>query len=201
MVADAAERHFFQAQPDARPRLRIAAAPGVATQKFEERRVGKLGGALQPAVDRIERADQLFAQAVEVGEAGARSVGRRAPGLPQAVEEDRAVLRDPARLLAKHPRHLAQHGDEAGPAEFVLLRKVRAAPERLALGGQKHGERPAAALAQGLERAHVDVVDIGPFLAVDLDVDKQLVHRRGGIRVLKTLMRHDMAPVAGGIAH
>ena len=50
-------------------------------------------------------------------------------------------------------------------------RKVRAAEERAAVGGQEHRHRPAAG-AERLERGHVDLVDVGPLLAVDLDADE-----------------------------
>ena len=51
-----------------------------------------------------------------------------------------------------------------------------------------------------MQRRHVDLVDVGPLLAVDLDVDEQLVHHaRGGV-VLEALVRHDVAPVAGRVA-
>ena len=64
----------------------------------------------------------------------------------------------------------------AGAAVARLLREIRAAPHRLARGRQKHRERPAALLAEQMQRVHVDLVDVGPLLAVDLDVDEQLVH-------------------------
>ena len=51
-----------------------------------------------------------------------------------------------------------------------------------------------------MQRRHVDLVDVGPLLAVDLDVDEQLVHHRRGGFVLEALVRHDVAPVAGRIA-
>ncbi len=47
---------------------------------------------------------------------------------------------------------------------------------------------------------HVDAVDIGALFAIDLYIDEVLVHKTGGDRVFKTLVGHDMAPVAGGIA-
>jgi hypothetical protein len=47
-----------------------------------------------------------------------------------------------------------------------------------------------------LNRLHVNRVEVGAFLAVDLDVDEQLVHHRGGGLVLEGLVRHDVAPVA-----
>ena len=47
---------------------------------------------------------------------------------------------------------------------------------------------------------HVDRVEVGPLLAVDLDVDEALVHQRRGGRVLERLVRHHVAPVAGRVA-
>ena len=67
-------------------------------------------------------------------------------------------------------------------------------------GRQEHGQRPAALLAQMMQRRHVDLIDVGPLLAVDFDVDEQLVHHRGGVVVLEAFVRHDVAPVTGGVA-
>ena len=54
--------------------------------------------------------------------------------------------------------------------------------------------------AEMMQRRHVDLIDVRPLLAIDFDVDEQLVHdARGGV-VLKTLVRHDVAPVTGRIA-
>ncbi len=55
-------------------------------------------------------------------------------------------------------------------------------------------------LAQVMQRRHVDLVDVWPLFAVDLDVDEQVVHHPCGVFVFKTLVRHDMAPMAGGVA-
>jgi hypothetical protein len=51
-----------------------------------------------------------------------------------------------------------------------------------------------------MQRRHVERVDVRPFLAIDLHVDEQIVHLRRDRRVLERLVRHDMAPVTGGIA-
>src|SRR5690606_16414818 len=56
-------------------------------------------------------------------------------------------------------------------------REVGAAEERPAVGGEEHGHRPPALAGQCLDGLHVDVVDVGPLLPVDLDVDEQLVHQ------------------------
>ena len=79
-------------------------------------------------------------------------------------------------------------------------REIGAAPERARLAVEEHGQWPAALLAKAVQGAHVDGVDVGALLAVDLDVDEQLVHDRGDGRILEALVRHDVAPVAGGVA-
>jgi hypothetical protein len=50
-------------------------------------------------------------------------------------------------------------------------------------------------------RVHVDRVDVRTFLAVDLDADVVLVHECGHGGVLERVVGHDVAPVAGGVAH
>ena len=49
-------------------------------------------------------------------------------------------------------------------------------------------------------RRLVDLVEVRPLLAVDLDVDEQLVHQRRGLGVREALLVHHVAPVAGGVA-
>ena len=51
-----------------------------------------------------------------------------------------------------------------------------------------------------MQGRHIDLVDVGTLLAVDLDVHEKLVHDRGGCGVLEAFVSHDMAPMAGGIA-
>ena len=123
---------------------------------------------------------------------------------PRALRQPRhqraAVLLDALRLLPVHALDLAQHVDEGRLAVARALGEIGAAPERLAGGREEHGERPAAVLAQQMQRRHVDLIDVGALLAVDFDVDEQIVHHaRGGV-VLEALVRHDVAPMAGRIA-
>ena len=81
----------------------------------------------------------------------------------------------------------------------MRLRVVRAAEERLRLRGEKARHGPAALPGQCLGRLHVDGVDVGAFLPVDLDIDESLVDVRRDLVVLKRLVRHDVAPVAGSV--
>src|SRR5258705_547175 len=66
---------------------------------------------------------------------------------------------------------------------------------------ENHRERPAAVTGEHLHRTHVDVVEVGPLLAVDLDAYEQVVHERGDPLVLERLVLHDVAPVARRVAY
>ena len=81
-----------------------------------------------------------------------------------------------------------------------LGREVRAAVERDPLGREEHGQRPAAVAGHRLHGLHVDRVDVGTLLAIDLHADEVLVHQRGDRRVLEGLALHHVAPVAGRVA-
>ena len=86
--------------------------------------------------------------------------------------------------------HEARH---PGP---VLGREVRTAEERAAVVVEEHGHRPAAAPGHRLDGLHVDGVDVGALLPVDLHVDEPVVHHRGHVGVLERLVGHHVAPVA-----
>ena len=45
------------------------------------------------------------------------------------------------------------------------------------------------------------MVDVGPLLSVHFDGNESLIEQLRHLRVLEGLMRHDMAPVAGGISN
>ncbi len=50
-----------------------------------------------------------------------------------------------------------------------------------------------------MQGAHVDGVDVGALLAVDLDVHEQLVHDLGRGGIFEALVGHHVTPVAGGV--
>ena len=94
---------------------------------------------------------------------------------------------------------LAQLGEAHVPAAGQL-REVGAGEERPPVGEGEHGHRPAARAGHGLHRVHVDGVDVGPLLAVDLDAHEQAVDQRADLVVLERLVGHDVAPVARRVA-
>jgi hypothetical protein len=92
------------------------------------------------------------------------------------------------------------HLPEARQPVPWLRREVRTTEIRLARGGQEDRHRPAAVSRQPDDRIHVQRVDVGPLLAVDLDADEPLVHHSRRLLVLERLVLHHVAPVARGVA-
>ena len=84
-------------------------------------------------------------------------------------------------------------------AVAVLRRKIGAAVKRLALRGKENGHGPAAAAREHLHRIHVDFIEIGPLLAIDFDIDEEIVHEGGDLFVFERLTFHHVTPVTGGI--
>ena len=125
---------------------------------------------------------------------------RRRGGLPQSLDQHVGPLRHLRAPLAVELRDRDQHLRERRQPVPWRRREVGAAEERLALGREEDGQRPAAAAGHRDHRVHVDPVHVGPLLAVDLDVDEALVHQRRDLRVLERLVRHHVAPVAGRVA-
>ena len=139
-----------------------------------------------------------------VGKPTAHLVGNRGTGRgrrePARCRTKRAYSSSRRRACWSRRRARLPAPAEGGPAVARLGRKIGAAPERRAIRRDEHGERPAALLSHAVQRRHVDVVDVGTFLPVDLHVDEIAVHQRGGRLVLEALVRHHVAPVAGGVA-
>ena len=199
VIVNAALTHAIQRMLDRLEKARIAGACAGPPKHLQNRRLRKLGRAAQAAIDRIEHIADLLRGGVELAHTDGDFV-RRARLIGEPCQQRRAVLLDLFRLLAEQPRHLAQNIGESRPPVALLLGKISSAPHRLRLRREKHGQRPAALLAQQMQRVHVDLVDVRPLLAVDLDVDEQLVHHGGCAFVLERLVRHHVAPVAGGVA-
>jgi hypothetical protein len=88
---------------------------------------------------------------------------------------------------------------KTGTAVVRTGRKVGATEERFAVGGEKGGERPAALTGGSLDEAHVNLVDVGPFFAIDLDADEMVIEDAGDVGVFERFPFHDVAPVAGRI--
>ena len=128
------------------------------------------------------------------------SARRAARLVLQGVDEPGGGALHLLRRVGKGARHALQHVAECRPAEPGLRREIRAPAKGPAFRREEHGERPAPLLAESRERILVKAVDIGPLLAVDLDVHEEPIHQCRSLRVLEAFPRHHVAPVAGRIA-
>ena len=199
MVVDAALAHLGERELDGLAVARRAAALPGAPEQFQNHRLRELRRMAEAALDRIDLAERALGRLV--GGLGREGAGARAAReLVQRLLQGRHALGDAVPVLGVDLGDALQDLRETGPAEARFGRKVGAAPERLAVGGQKHGQRPAAVLAEQGDGLLVDGVDVRAFLAVDLDVDEQRVHLRGDGLVLEGFVRHDVAPVTGRVA-
>ncbi len=203
VVVDAAARHGVERRGEHRAgACRVIPLVRDLEEEEQVRRGGELGGVAEAAVLAVEAAGERLDGAV--GGAGA---GRHPGGLHPLLE-----------VVAHGARHLlgllldlraapgpglgeaGQHGGEAGPAVAVLGGEVGAGVERLELRGEEDRVRPAAVPGEDLGGGHVDLVEVRPLLAVELDVDEVAVHRLGDRRVRERLPLHHVAPEAGRIA-
>ena len=160
----------------------------------------------------LRRAAEAAPAVVEVaGERGHRDrqvhgTGRRVARRSQRARRERR--RDPhagrqdvlASLLPRLADRRGQQLREGRQPVARLRREVGAGVEGPALVVEEDGHRPAAVPGQADGGLHVDRVDVGPLLAVDLDADEALVHQCRDRLVLERLVRHDVAPVAGRVA-
>jgi hypothetical protein len=95
---------------------------------------------------------------------------------------------------------LVEEVTKARLAPLPLGREVGPDVERLAVGREPRRQRPPATPGDLLADAHVDAVEVGPFLPVDLDGNEVLVQRLRDGLVLEALLLHDVTPVTGGVA-
>ena len=199
LVIDAAFAHAGQ-----RGQCHLAQGRVVAAQEEGEvGRMGKLRRAAKAAMRRVESPGQGLRggrQRLRVEGLGAGCRDRYRAG--QDAAQFAILGFDVAAAVAEGFRHLFAEIGKAGQAVARFFREIGAAEERRAIRREKQGQRPAAAaLGQYLMRGLVNLVEVGTFLAVDLDIDEQPVHHRRDAFILEGFVGHDMAPVAGRIAY
>ncbi len=107
---------------------------------------------------------------------------------------------DVGSLLAPRAVDPLEHLVERGHAVARLVRVVRAAVERPPVRRQEDRHRPAAAAGHGLDRGHVDLVEVGPLLAIDLDRHEPVVQVARRRLALERLAFHHVTPMAGRVA-
>ena len=180
LVVDAALGHPPQRRQDLVAGVRVVVGDGVLQQQGHEEGLGELGRAAEAAELLVVALHDLRGG----GATGGGGVGALRPWLQRAgrllqVRGDLAGL--PFDGVAPLPVGGADGVQHLPPGGHPLPRhgwEVRPAEERPAIGKTEHVQRPAALAAHELHGVHVDLIDVGALLAVDLDADKEA--RSGG---------------------
>ena len=198
LVVQPAARHRLAGRVEHRARPPVARPPRVAEQQLQDHRRRELGRASEPAVQPVELSGQPSHRRIQHDSVHGRGVGHH-----RALQVLAQVGRDPAYVvgpggpgLRDRLEHLAERRHPAARP----VGEVGAREERVAVVVEHHRHRPPAVPGHRGGRLHVDRVDVRALLAVDLDADEVLVEVRRGVVVLERLVRHHVAPVAGGVA-
>src|SRR5262245_11969584 len=80
--------------------------------------------------------------------------------------------------LPRYPE-LLQHAPESRSSPATVRREVRTSEERLQVRGEPDRHRPASAARGRLHEGHVDSVDVGPLLTINLDGNEVAVQHCG----------------------
>ncbi len=172
----------------------VAGAGVVAQQELQHHRRRELRRAAEPAL-----AASYDARSDAAAPSSTSASTRRRGQLPRRGQRGDDPLPGLVHLVPPVPPGLGDRAEQPleGPPRWgKYVPQKNGSPS----GVRKHGHRPAALPGQRLGRLHVDGVDVGPLLAVDLDAARSGVHGRRRLAVLERLVRHDVAPVAGRVA-
>ena len=199
LVVDAAGRHRAQRLQGHLQRGRLPGAHVVTQENLDEHRLRKFGCAAESRVRCVECAGDLRGGFVQ--QRRGEFADRQWHGRPlQKITDLGGGFFDVGRPLRKGIGHRGQHASEPRHPEPIAGRKVGAGEKWRAVGQQEHGHRPSAGTGHALHRPHVDLVEIRPLFAIDLDGNEVAIHQRGGLRIFEGLAGHHVTPVAGAVA-
>ena len=116
------------------------------------------------------------------------------------IEQLRSCGVDFRGIVAPDTGQLRKQIDKPWTAPSRGGRKVRTAVERPEVRREEHAHRPPSRSGGGLHERHVDPIDVGPLLPIDLDRDEVAVQRLGDLLALERLVLHHVAPVARRVA-
>ena len=204
VVVHPALSHHIQRVGDHGQELGIPGSLVFTEEQLESYRWRELGRRAESSVGLIVAADHVPYRTVCQRPIQVRTPGRAASTL---LDVSDPVCNRPGLLVHLIPplrpglSEGAQDLREAGNTHRVRRREVGTGVERLQIGREEHGVGPTPTSGHQLGGGHVDLVEVGALLAVDLDVDEPLVHQLGDLRVAEDLSLHHVAPVACGISH
>ena len=181
-------------------RVRRHVAFPASQQELDRRGRRELRRLAEAAVRRVVLGAQRGHGVVERPRGHGAVRGAQLSGAAQPLGYAPAALAD---LVAAVPPGVGDRAEHVAPARHAharLGRKVRAGIERDLVGREEDVQRPAARARHRLTGVHVDRVEVGTLLAVELDADEALVHQRRRLGILERLAFHHMAPVTRRVA-
>ncbi len=193
LVVDAARGHRPQGLQSHRQFV-------TAQQELDHRRRWELRRRAPAAVDGVKARPQLRDGRVERVLARWRVGGLEQRCTRQPRDHRLALRADLLALLLPRVRDAFEDRRPARHPAALLGRKVRTGVERNLLGRDEDVQRPAAVAGHRLHGLHVERVDVGALLPIDLHADEALVHLRGDRGVLEGLALHHVTPMACGVA-
>ena len=193
MVEQAAPVHGVQGVKGHLPRVPIFGETGIAQQENQVVGGGKLGRGAKPAPLSVKTLGKLTGSPPDKFPAGRTGPVFRLP----------AQLGGEALPSSQQPRPVLppQAGRFMDQAQELCFRQVGTRPERLLFRGEQHSKRPAAGAVHEQARFHIHRVHVRALLPVHLYGEEGGVDGLGHGYVLKRLVGHNVAPVAGGITN
>ena len=111
------------------------------------------------------------------------------------------VFRQFFRRFLPHGGDLVEDVQQADPGIGTVFREIGTGIDGKLIRGEDHCQRPAAGTGHCLTDIHIHRINIRPFFPVDFNGDVVFVEDLCHLRIFKGFVRHDMAPVACGIAN
>src|SRR5256714_6587309 len=203
MIVYSTSRHLSQCQQDhfqsMLPGIRIRIARVEARQKIQRDRPRKFWGTTETAFVRIKSSRKLLVSRLQNN--GINFSGRSLVfgSFAQCINNVRSLPRNFCAIIFPGFGNPLQNSLESRMTKSVFRGEIGSTDKRCELWSKPYAHRPAATARCCLDESHVNAIHIGSLFTIDFNVHKLASHDVGGGSIFEGLMRHDVAPVTGGI--
>src|SRR6266446_9486912 len=203
MIVYSTSRHLSQCQQDhfqgVLPGIRIPIARVEARQKIKRDRARKFWGATETAFLRVKSSRKLLVSRLQNDGINFSGGGLVFGSFAQCINNVRALARDFFAIVLPCFGDSLQNSLESRMTKSVFRWEIGSADKRFELWSKPYARGPATAARCCLDESHVNAIHIESFFAIDFNVHKLAIHDFGGGSIFERLVRHDVAPVTGGI--